>query len=288
MPARHLPALTAVDEGSVEPSPAALPSFLRALPHRSRYRSRSTRTGRVADGYEVQDEPWLVLTSPRGRIALVLGRLDHTAGRRRTQLRSHVRCGARSRANARCSPAAAAADSGLADAAGGLHAQASQLLGVERRSPRGSGRCAAIRSSSTSGRRGASRAGPSSALFANASARYGRAGRIHRRRHRATSPATRSRSWPPTTSAIRATSSRATSSRRCCRAACRVYRRRSTSTAPARSSTSTPVTTRLRAPSTPTSTPTGSVVSPRRPSSRAARAARSRPTPRNAILFERG
>ena len=67
--AAHLPALTAVDEGSVEPSRSALPSFLRELPQRLRYPVAIDTSGRVADGYEVQGEPWLVLTNAAGKIA---------------------------------------------------------------------------------------------------------------------------------------------------------------------------------------------------------------------------
>jgi cytochrome c biogenesis protein CcmG/thiol:disulfide interchange protein DsbE len=63
-----LPSLTAVDEGSVEPSPAALPRFMRTLRGPLSYPAAIDRSGRVADGYGVQDEPWLVLTSPSGRI----------------------------------------------------------------------------------------------------------------------------------------------------------------------------------------------------------------------------
>jgi cytochrome oxidase Cu insertion factor (SCO1/SenC/PrrC family)/thiol-disulfide isomerase/thioredoxin len=63
-----LPSLTAVDEGSVEPSARALPSFLKQLPSSLRYPVAIDTTGRVADGYEVQGVPWLVLTSARGKI----------------------------------------------------------------------------------------------------------------------------------------------------------------------------------------------------------------------------
>jgi cytochrome oxidase Cu insertion factor (SCO1/SenC/PrrC family)/thiol-disulfide isomerase/thioredoxin len=66
--ARHLPPLVAVDEGSVEPSPAALPAFLARLRAPLGYPVAIDRSGRVADGYGVQDEPWLVLVSPTGRI----------------------------------------------------------------------------------------------------------------------------------------------------------------------------------------------------------------------------
>jgi cytochrome oxidase Cu insertion factor (SCO1/SenC/PrrC family)/thiol-disulfide isomerase/thioredoxin len=62
------PALTAIDEGTVEPSPAALPALLRSLARPLNYPVAIDRTGRVADGYEVEDEPWLVLVSAKGRI----------------------------------------------------------------------------------------------------------------------------------------------------------------------------------------------------------------------------
>jgi cytochrome oxidase Cu insertion factor (SCO1/SenC/PrrC family)/thiol-disulfide isomerase/thioredoxin len=64
----HLPPLTAVDEGSVEPSARALPTFLSGLSRPLSYPVAIDESGRVADGYEVQDEPWLVLTSSSGRI----------------------------------------------------------------------------------------------------------------------------------------------------------------------------------------------------------------------------
>jgi cytochrome oxidase Cu insertion factor (SCO1/SenC/PrrC family)/thiol-disulfide isomerase/thioredoxin len=63
-----LPRLTAVDEGSLEPSPQALNSFLGKLPRPLPYPVVIDRSGRIADGYEVQDEPWLVLTSGSGKL----------------------------------------------------------------------------------------------------------------------------------------------------------------------------------------------------------------------------
>ena len=63
-----LPALTAVDEGSVEPSQSALPDFLATLPQPLRYPVAVDTTGQIADGYQVQGEPWLVLTAPSGKI----------------------------------------------------------------------------------------------------------------------------------------------------------------------------------------------------------------------------
>jgi len=64
----RLPALTAIDEGSVEPSPAALPALLKSLSHPLAYPVAIDRSGRVADGYGVEDEPWLVLVSANGQI----------------------------------------------------------------------------------------------------------------------------------------------------------------------------------------------------------------------------
>jgi cytochrome c biogenesis protein CcmG/thiol:disulfide interchange protein DsbE len=66
--ARGLPRLTAVDEGSVEPSAAALPQFLRTLRAPLDYPVAIDRSGRVADGYLVQDQPWFVLVSRSGTI----------------------------------------------------------------------------------------------------------------------------------------------------------------------------------------------------------------------------
>jgi cytochrome oxidase Cu insertion factor (SCO1/SenC/PrrC family)/thiol-disulfide isomerase/thioredoxin len=62
----RLPQLVAVDEGTVEPSPRALENFLRHLGRPLSYPVAIDRTGRVADGYRVQDEPWLELLSPAG------------------------------------------------------------------------------------------------------------------------------------------------------------------------------------------------------------------------------
>ena len=61
---RLVPAsLTAVDEASLEPSPGAVRTLLSTLPRPLPYSIAVDRTGQIADGYEVQDEPWLVLTS---------------------------------------------------------------------------------------------------------------------------------------------------------------------------------------------------------------------------------
>jgi cytochrome oxidase Cu insertion factor (SCO1/SenC/PrrC family) len=62
-----LPPLVAIDEAGVEASPDALPRFLRSLPHPLSYPVVVDRTGTVADGYRVQDSPWLELVSGKGR-----------------------------------------------------------------------------------------------------------------------------------------------------------------------------------------------------------------------------
>jgi cytochrome oxidase Cu insertion factor (SCO1/SenC/PrrC family) len=62
-----LPPLVAIDEGKVESSPQALPTFLRSLPHPLSYPVAVDASGRVADGYRVQDSPWLELVSGSGR-----------------------------------------------------------------------------------------------------------------------------------------------------------------------------------------------------------------------------
>jgi cytochrome oxidase Cu insertion factor (SCO1/SenC/PrrC family) len=64
---KHLPALTAVDETVTEPSPAAVSSYLHQLGPLS-YPVALDETGRVADGYGVQDQPWLALVNKDGKI----------------------------------------------------------------------------------------------------------------------------------------------------------------------------------------------------------------------------
>ena len=62
-----LPPLVAIDEAGVEASPQALPRFLRSLPHPLSYPVAVDHNGSVADGYRVQDSPWLELVSAKGR-----------------------------------------------------------------------------------------------------------------------------------------------------------------------------------------------------------------------------
>jgi cytochrome oxidase Cu insertion factor (SCO1/SenC/PrrC family) len=64
---QRLAALTAVDEQVTEPSAAAATTYLRGIPDLG-YPVVSDTTGRVADGYGVQDQPWLVLVNAAGKV----------------------------------------------------------------------------------------------------------------------------------------------------------------------------------------------------------------------------
>jgi cytochrome oxidase Cu insertion factor (SCO1/SenC/PrrC family) len=64
---KGLPPLVAIDEAGVEASPQALPSFLHGLSRPLSYPVAVDDSGRVADGYRVQDSPWLELVSGSGR-----------------------------------------------------------------------------------------------------------------------------------------------------------------------------------------------------------------------------
>jgi cytochrome oxidase Cu insertion factor (SCO1/SenC/PrrC family)/thiol-disulfide isomerase/thioredoxin len=169
-----LPALAAVDEGTVEPGPSALASFLSGLGQRLSYPVGIDQTGRVADGYGVQDQPWLVLTSSDGRLVwyhdvstsgwlgikalerTVRAALTHPPARR-------VSAGAAQRQLAGSPPALAS-----------LHRQASRLLGSTRALM---SRLRSLRGYPVVVNIWASSCGPCQAefgLLANASARYGR------------------------------------------------------------------------------------------------------------------
>jgi cytochrome oxidase Cu insertion factor (SCO1/SenC/PrrC family) len=66
--ARHLPALTAIDAAVTEPSPGSARQYLAHLGATLRYPVGLDTTGRLADGYGVQDQPWFVLVSASGKI----------------------------------------------------------------------------------------------------------------------------------------------------------------------------------------------------------------------------
>jgi hypothetical protein len=63
----RLPQLVAVDETVVEPSARTVRSYLAGLGQPLSYPVGLDTTGRVADGYGVQDQPWFVLVSATGK-----------------------------------------------------------------------------------------------------------------------------------------------------------------------------------------------------------------------------
>ena len=63
-----LPPLAAVDEEVSEPSADAVRTYLQHLGRPLDYPVALDTTGRIADGYGVQDQPWFVLTSATGTI----------------------------------------------------------------------------------------------------------------------------------------------------------------------------------------------------------------------------
>jgi cytochrome oxidase Cu insertion factor (SCO1/SenC/PrrC family) len=63
-----LPSLVGVDETVVEPSVQTVRTYLAGLGTSLSYPVALDTTGRVADGYGVQDQPWLALVSASGKI----------------------------------------------------------------------------------------------------------------------------------------------------------------------------------------------------------------------------
>jgi len=63
-----LPPLVAVDETVVEPSVQTVRSYLADLGTKLHFEVGLDTNGRVADGYQVQDQPWFALVSASGKI----------------------------------------------------------------------------------------------------------------------------------------------------------------------------------------------------------------------------
>jgi cytochrome oxidase Cu insertion factor (SCO1/SenC/PrrC family)/thiol-disulfide isomerase/thioredoxin len=128
--ARGLPRLTAVDEASVDPSVGALTAFVRRVARPLSFPVAIDHRGQLADGYQVQDLPWFVLTSGAGRLLWYYD-VSTQGWLSRSQLTDHVRA-ALSRSPKVTLPTAAAVPSALAGSPGplaALHQQASRLLG---------------------------------------------------------------------------------------------------------------------------------------------------------------
>ncbi|MFL5822507.1 MAG: redoxin domain-containing protein [Solirubrobacteraceae bacterium] len=168
-----LPNLVAVDEGSVEPAPGALPAFLSRLGHGLAYPLAIDRTGRVADGYGVQDEPWLVLTTAGGRLAWYHN-VSTSGWLSLAALQSEVRAALARAPKGSSGTAAGQQLSGSPRALAAVHHQASQLLGSTGALM---SRIRSLRGYPVVVNVWASSCGPCRAefkLLADASARYGR------------------------------------------------------------------------------------------------------------------
>jgi cytochrome c biogenesis protein CcmG/thiol:disulfide interchange protein DsbE len=166
-----LPGLTAIDEASVEPSPHALLALMARLPGPLAYPIGIDRSGRIADGYGVQDEPWFVLISSTGRI-LWYSDVSTSGWLSRSGLERQVRDALARAPKGPSNPGAQLAGSPRPLAA--LHAQAARVLGGE---PALAARIRSLRGYPIVLNAWASWCGPCQAefgLLASASARFGR------------------------------------------------------------------------------------------------------------------
>jgi len=116
------------NEASVEPSSRALQGFLVSLRRPLSYPVAVDQSGRIADGYEVQDEPWYVLISRTGKFLWyydisTIGWLSNAQLIRQVQA-------ALAHAGKGLTPAAVAQElAGSPAPLAALHQQAGQLLG---------------------------------------------------------------------------------------------------------------------------------------------------------------
>ncbi len=130
-PRAKLPRLTAIDEGSVEASANALGRFLAQLPSPVSFPVAIDHSGRVADGYQVQGQPWFVLTSPAGQI-LWYWNIDTQGWPTQTKLIADIRAALAGAPRAPATPAAVQQQlRGSPAPLAALHDQAGLLLGSQ-------------------------------------------------------------------------------------------------------------------------------------------------------------
>lgn len=126
--AGKLPQLVAVDEGTVEPNASALPHLLTQLHTPLAYPVAVDASGRLADGYGVQDEPWLVLVSRTGA-PLWYEDIPNAGWLTSSALMTQVRAALETKSGS-TSPAAVKRElAGSPRALARIHAQSDELIG---------------------------------------------------------------------------------------------------------------------------------------------------------------